>query len=159
MPVAPVAVQIRRRSQRQGEHTRPRHGVTPRVLRGTLPKRYTHIQARSSLEHVEVSPWRARSIESTAERRIRLSRLDPNGQVKGWIKEVANVENATIMVTELKCKQTGCPPFETIMVIMGGAQGNQKRRIHCRLVELTKQIVTDAWAAGESEEGYLPPGA
>lgn len=68
-------------------------------------------------------------------------------------------DGVTMMVTELKCKQENCPPFETIMVIMMGAEngGNKKRRIHCRLAELTKDIVSAAWAAAESEEGYMPP--
>mmetsp|Transcript_14324 Transcript_14324/g.34922 ORF Transcript_14324/g.34922 Transcript_14324/m.34922 type:complete len:114 (-) Transcript_14324:1876-2217(-) len=82
-------------------------------------------------------------------------------EVKGWIKEAAAVpEGVTMMVTELKCKQDNCPPFETIMVIMHGAQGggNQKRRIHSRLGDLTREVVAAAWAEQESEEGFMPPG-
>jgi hypothetical protein len=69
-------------------------------------------------------------------------------------------EGVTMMVTELKCKQDNCPPFETIMVIMHGAQGggNQKRRIHSRLGDLTREVVAAAWAEQESEEGFMPPG-
>ena len=69
-------------------------------------------------------------------------------------------DGVMMMVTELKCKQDNCPPFETIMVVMYGADqgGNQKRRIHCRTADLTKDIVAAAWAQQESEEGYMPPG-
>ena len=45
------------------------------------------------------------------------------------------------------------------MVIMGGVEaGNHKRRIHSRLVDLTRDIVGAAWAAGEGEQGFMPPG-
>lgn len=34
-------------------------------------------------------------------------------------------EGVAMMVTELKCKQDNCPPFETIMVVMYGAAGGR----------------------------------
>jgi hypothetical protein len=60
-------------------------------------------------------------------------------------------------VTELKCKQENCPPFETIMVQMAPG-GNLKRRIHCRLADLTRDLTAACWAQGETEEGFMPPG-
>ena len=77
-----------------------------------------------------------------------------------YLEVVGVPDGVTMMITELKCKQEGCPPFESIMVIMYGAAGggNQKRRVHCRLAELTRDIVAAAWGQQESEEGYMPPG-
>mmetsp|Transcript_22718 Transcript_22718/g.77291 ORF Transcript_22718/g.77291 Transcript_22718/m.77291 type:complete len:103 (-) Transcript_22718:938-1246(-) len=74
-------------------------------------------------------------------------------RVKEWIRNTVTVqEGATVMVTELQCKQQDCPPFETIMVLIDKETGNQKRRLHKRICEITEIEVKAVWEAPE-----LPP--
>jgi hypothetical protein len=40
--------------------------------------------------------------------------------VKDWIREFALVpDEFSILVTELKCTEPGCPPLETVVALLG----------------------------------------
>lgn len=46
--------------------------------------------------------------------------------IKGWVREaLALDEGATVMVTELRCSEPGCPPLETVIAVLG--QGATRR--------------------------------
>ena len=71
-------------------------------------------------------------------------------EVKGWLRGLGVAEEGeTVMVTELACVDAACvPPVEVWMLVMRDAAsgGNAKRRAHCRLNELTREMVVAAWA-------------
>lgn len=71
-------------------------------------------------------------------------------EVKGWLRGLGVCEEGeTVMVTELACVDAACvPPVEVWMLVMRDAAsgGNAKRRVHCRLNELTREMVVAAWA-------------
>jgi hypothetical protein len=67
--------------------------------------------------------------------------------VKSWVREVAGVdEDATIMVSELACREPGCPPLEVVMAILRPDQPPVQRKIHKALDELEADDVRAAWA-------------
>lgn len=44
-------------------------------------------------------------------------------RVKQWVREIASLQDdATVMVSELRCGETGCPDVETVIAIMTGGE-------------------------------------
>lgn len=40
-------------------------------------------------------------------------------RVKGWVTDVLGLaENVTVMVTELRCTEPGCPELETVIAVL-----------------------------------------
>lgn len=68
----------------------------------------------------------------------------PNGaasngpRIRRWVRAVVELdEEATVMVTELRCSEPGCPPFETVIAILGDG-ANRQHKLHKRISELMK---------------------
>ncbi|MBM3770306.1 MAG: hypothetical protein FJW27_03290 [Acidimicrobiia bacterium] len=62
--------------------------------------------------------------------------------VKAWVGELFGLsDGATILVTELACKEPGCPPLETVIAVLDGAGGQWKRSLHKAVSEVTREDV------------------
>ena len=64
--------------------------------------------------------------------------------VKHWVSEAFNLtDNDTILVTELQCHEEGCPPLETVIVIM--MEGNRKvhYKFHKRITEIAFEDISN----------------
>jgi hypothetical protein len=69
-------------------------------------------------------------------------RGDAVRRVKAWVFLHAGLEaDDTVMVTELRCMEEGCPPIETVIAVL--RQGAEPRRwkLHKRVVEVTEDDV------------------
>lgn len=52
-------------------------------------------------------------------------------QVKQWVADIFQLpEEQTVMVTELRCSEPGCPPLETVIAIMGEQSGQRQYKLH-----------------------------
>lgn len=60
-------------------------------------------------------------------------------QIKAWARELLAVgEEATIMVSELRCSEPGCPPVETVIAILDGPGQARQYKIHQPSAAVTK---------------------
>lgn len=56
-------------------------------------------------------------------------------QVKSWVSQAFDLsEDISVMITQLQCTEEGCPPIETVIVIMEtpGKPGNTKFTNRCQ---------------------------
>lgn len=59
--------------------------------------------------------------------------IDPQllEQVKIWVRDILQVEDdTTIMVTELRCSEVGCPPIETVIALLNPIHPTRQYKIH-----------------------------
>jgi len=77
----------------------------------------------------------------------RQSGTEQIGRIKRWIREAASLpETAVVMVTELTCSEPGCPPRETVILILDG-RGTRKVTLLKGLTDVTEADVVGAtWA-------------
>ncbi len=58
--------------------------------------------------------------------------------IKEWVREVFGLpDEAIVMVTELRCKEEGCPDVETVIAIMGGPGYSCKHKLFKPMAEVT----------------------
>lgn len=72
-------------------------------------------------------------------------------EIKTWVVEVFGLdEGTTVMVTELRCTEPGCPPLETVIALLN--QSTRQFKIHKSADEVTRsdieRIVTEAGSHG-----------
>ena len=67
-------------------------------------------------------------------------RRDPGlaAQIKQWAVEVFDLgdEATTVMVTELRCSEPGCPPLETVIALLGPSGPPRQHKIHKPMAEV-----------------------
>jgi hypothetical protein len=52
-------------------------------------------------------------------------------RIKDWTREVFHLnDETTVMVTELECREPGCPPIETVIAVLKGPGNTQQYKIH-----------------------------
>ena len=71
-------------------------------------------------------------------------KIDPNlvQQVKAWVREALHVgDDTTLMVTELRCTEPGCPPVETVIALMETTQSGRQYKVHKPLSDITPDDV------------------
>lgn len=62
--------------------------------------------------------------------------------VKVWVGELFGLsDSATVVVTELACREPGCPPLETVIAVLDGAGGQWKRSLHKGVSEVTREDI------------------
>ena len=85
---------------------------------------------------------------------------DHRSAIKAWVTEVLRIPaEAHLFVTELRCTEPGCPPFETVIALMtpGGAEGaRETRKIAKPLAEITRADI-EALAAGTTDHDHVHP--
>lgn len=56
---------------------------------------------------------------------------DQADRIKAWTRGVFHVsDETTVMVTELECREPGCPPIETVIALLKGPGNTQQYKIH-----------------------------
>lgn len=55
-------------------------------------------------------------------------------------------QEATVMVSELRCTEPGCPPLETVIAVFGKSGKKSQVKIHKALDDVTGDDVTRAVA-------------
>jgi hypothetical protein len=65
-------------------------------------------------------------------------------RIKAWTKAAIADGEPTISVTELACPEPGCPPRETIILVMWADTAAWKLRIHKSMADVTRDDVLDA---------------
>jgi hypothetical protein len=64
-----------------------------------------------------------------------------SANVKRWVRELfALADEVTVMVTELRCSEPGCPPLETVIAILT-ENGNRQHKLHKSIEEVAEDDV------------------
>ena len=59
-------------------------------------------------------------------------------QVKAWALDVLQLgEDTSLMVTELRCTEPGCPPIETVIALLKPSHPTQQYKIHKPVADIT----------------------
>jgi hypothetical protein len=57
--------------------------------------------------------------------------VDQANRIKAWTRDVFHLNDETaVMVTELECREPGCPPIETVIAVLKGPGKTQQYKIH-----------------------------
>jgi hypothetical protein len=66
--------------------------------------------------------------------------------VKRWVRDrLVLAEDAALMITELRCSEPGCPPFETVIAILSESDKRQYK-LHKRIDEVQDEDVRSRFA-------------
>jgi hypothetical protein len=69
-------------------------------------------------------------------------------RVKAWAEQALRLsDDSTVMVTELRCSEEGCPPVETIIAVVGGPEKQRQAKVPCPADEVVLLQVEAACAA------------
>jgi hypothetical protein len=56
---------------------------------------------------------------------------DQADRIKAWARGVLHLNDETIvMITELECREPGCPPIETVIAVLKGPGNTQQYKMH-----------------------------
>lgn len=76
-------------------------------------------------------------------------------KIKRWATEAFGVsDEITVMVTELRCTEPGCPPLETVIALLESNAPPRRFTIHSPIAEVTEADV-NALASTEGK-AFLP---
>ncbi len=68
-------------------------------------------------------------------------------QVKSWVSQVFDLsDDISVMITQLQCTEEGCPPIETVIVIMETPGKPQQYKIHKPLAEVNQKDIVNLTA-------------
>lgn len=77
-------------------------------------------------------------------------------EIKGWAAELLPVSSdVTWMVSELECREAGCPPVETVIAALAAGQAPRQWKLHKPIVDVTRD---DVAALPERDAHGRPPG-
>jgi hypothetical protein len=63
-------------------------------------------------------------------------------EIKAWAAETFGLtDSVTVMVTELRCTEPGCPPLETVVAILGEDGPARQYKIHKPMDDVTREDV------------------
>jgi hypothetical protein len=63
-------------------------------------------------------------------------------QIKEWVRELLAIdETVTVVVSELTCREPGCPPVETVIALLRSGEPGVKYTIHRAAAEVTREDV------------------
>lgn len=75
--------------------------------------------------------------------------MDQADRIKAWVRAVFHLnDETTIMVTELACREPGCPPIETVIALLKGPGDTRQYKIHKTADEIDVADI-EALAVGE----------
>ena len=64
-------------------------------------------------------------------------------EIKRWVRQAfALGDDATVMVTELRCTEPGCPPLETCVAILSPGAPTRQHKIFKGMTEVTFEDVS-----------------
>jgi hypothetical protein len=62
--------------------------------------------------------------------------------MKQWVQQVFSLDDdVTIMVTELRCNEPNCPPFETVIALWAMDAPARQYKIHKAIIEVNYQDI------------------
>jgi hypothetical protein len=68
--------------------------------------------------------------------------------IKGWVSEaLALPDDVTVMVTELRCSEPGCPPLETLIAVLRPSAPPEQRKLHKTAAEITADDIRGLFSA------------
>ena len=74
-------------------------------------------------------------------------------KIKYWVRETFELtEYETVLVTELKCHEEGCPPIETVIVVLREGTGKEQYKFHKRMDEISFEDIENITQAEDSHE-------
>lgn len=80
--------------------------------------------------------------------------LERVAQIKEWVSRYFGpAQSATVLVSELRCTEPGCPPLETVIALFPAEGQSLQRKLHKALAEVTE---SDVRALAGSQEGAGP---
>ncbi|MCD1635367.1 hypothetical protein K7H91_16480 [Martelella mediterranea] len=63
-------------------------------------------------------------------------------RIKSWTRDLLAIDDATIVsVNELACHLPGCPPRETVILVMAGPNDTRQFSIHKAMADVTFEDV------------------
>ena len=69
-------------------------------------------------------------------------RTEKMRQVKDWVREQLSLPpEVSVMVTELRCTEPGCPPTETVIAVLWGPGNTRQQKIPRAVVEVSSEEV------------------
>lgn len=72
----------------------------------------------------------------------RVVQPDQVNRIKSWAREIWSLsDEATILVTELECREPGCPPIETVIAVLKGPGETKQYKIHKTTDEVARRDV------------------
>jgi hypothetical protein len=83
-------------------------------------------------------------------------RLDAQrvSDIKSWVQEEFRLNpDTTVMVTELRCTEPGCPPLETVIAILDTPGSPRQHKVHKAHTEVSREDVARL-AAGADGHGH-----
>lgn len=85
----------------------------------------------------------------------RVLQPDQVDRIKSWTRELWGLgDDVTIMVTELECREPGCSPIETVIVVLKGPGHTQQHKIHKTTDEISLSDVEGLVVNGESRHDH-----
>ena len=74
-------------------------------------------------------------------------------KIKNWVRETFKLtEYETVLVTELQCHEEGCPPVETVIVVLREGTGKEQYKFHKRMDEIIFQDIESITQTEDSHE-------
>ncbi|MGE3536597.1 MAG: hypothetical protein AB7N91_04060 [Candidatus Tectimicrobiota bacterium] len=74
-------------------------------------------------------------------------------RVKTWVSEAfQSSDDTTILVTELRCTEPGCPPLETVIALLHPHAGTRQHKVHKALGALTRDDIRALARAQQGEQ-------
>ncbi len=75
-------------------------------------------------------------------------------RIKDWARVCWDLpEDTTVMVTELECREPGCPPIETVIALLEGPGRRRQYKIHKPAADVSHSDVKRL-AAGEEHHAH-----
>ncbi|MGE0644801.1 MAG: hypothetical protein AB7P24_14120 [Nitrospira sp.] len=76
-------------------------------------------------------------------------------RIKAWARAVFHLnDETTVMVTELECREPGCPPIETVIALLKGSGNTQQYKIHKTADTIGLSDVEGLTVNGESHHDH-----
>jgi hypothetical protein len=76
-------------------------------------------------------------------------------QVKSWVHQALHPdEDTSIMVTELRCSEPGCPPIETVIARLKTTHPTSQYKIHKTIAEITQADIVSLTTTNPKSIGH-----
>ena len=74
-------------------------------------------------------------------------------KIKNWVRENFRLTGyESVLVTELQCHEKGCPPVETVIVILREGMEKEQYKFHKRMDEISFEDIKNITQAEDSHD-------
>ena len=68
------------------------------------------------------------------------NRPKASARVRQWVRELWQLgDEDSVLVTQLRCNEPGCPPLETVIVIAAAGRPTVQHKLHQPAAEVSRQ--------------------